>query len=522
MGKSKSKQNRGKTPSNNENGGNNVTANTSNSNGGTAAADVGSTGNNNNKNNKKKRKNDNDTKEQQQPLPTNIKKSTNQTSAKNKSDETNITEIVKKTTTNNNTNANTSIQACWNPLETEQQQFLKSISPHTRANFFNDDVVSPEERADLWTQQSDLGETLINKYAWATPHLKFLKVFQHFSPLIEIGCGKNAYWAQWMTKNSASSVANGSGVDGDGATSGSIDIVAYDVSPTSGGQLGLDPSSDPDANSRQSKKQKKRLKQKQKSNGIDVQEGGPAVLVQDKYKNHTLFLCYPDETENENDTDGNENDGNENATQSKSMGWQCLQSFRGDYIIHVGELYGHSTSLDPLQHPWGRSSSHAFQMELQKQFHCLLQMDMGNTGQSNQWLHTNDTLSVWKRTTHICTMVFSGADSDDEAEDANGEKDSNDDEEDEDVICYKHIPVEEQLPRSVAAPCLAHLLPAPVTSVLPITTDVNADSDEAEANDKKNDMPIGNMTNNNDGEEENHSDSDSESDGDNDSVGPRW
>jgi hypothetical protein len=85
-----------------------------------------------------------------------------------------------------------------NPLLTAQQHFLNSLSPTERNHFFSSTHVTPERRAEIWEEQADLGETLVNSYAWATPDPRLIKVFQHFAPIVEVGCGANAYWSRWM------------------------------------------------------------------------------------------------------------------------------------------------------------------------------------------------------------------------------------------------------------------------------------------------------------------------------------
>ena len=84
-----------------------------------------------------------------------------------------------------------------NPLLTSQQNYLKSLPSTIKADFFSSKL-TPEERAKVWEEQADLGESLVNSYSWATPDDRLLKVFQHFAPIVEVGCGANAYWARWM------------------------------------------------------------------------------------------------------------------------------------------------------------------------------------------------------------------------------------------------------------------------------------------------------------------------------------
>ena len=85
-----------------------------------------------------------------------------------------------------------------NPLLKQQQHFLNSLSPQVRSHFFSSTHVTPAERAEVWEKQADLGEALVNSFAWATPDHRLLKIFQHFGPIVEVGCGANAYWSKWM------------------------------------------------------------------------------------------------------------------------------------------------------------------------------------------------------------------------------------------------------------------------------------------------------------------------------------
>eukprot|EP01031_Cornospumella_fuschlensis_P026712 gene26712-32279_t len=87
---------------------------------------------------------------------------------------------------------------------------------------------------------------LVEKYAWAIPDDRSLKVIAHFSPIIEIGCGKG-YWARLLKDMG-------------------VDVVAYDK---------FLPPSD--------------------QRWTDVRQGGPEVLK--KITDRTLLLCYPDEAE---------------------------------------------------------------------------------------------------------------------------------------------------------------------------------------------------------------------------------
>ena len=300
-----------------------------------------------------------------------------------------------------------------NPLFSKQTKFLSSIPSKARRHFFSEDHVDGETRADIWSRQADLGEQLVDRYAWATPDDRALRILRHFSPIVEIGCGANAYWARMMH-------------------SASIDVVAYDMAVADGGHIQKE----------ESNKGKKRKSGSGGGEGRDgiskhfvVRKGGTDVLSSDAMRNRSLFLCYPDEDDkyaaaptNQEDDDGDE------QSPPLSMGAECLEHFQGDIVIHVGELHGDTLSMD--QAPWGRSSAPEFQQRLTAEYHCLLKAALPN------WLHVRDTISVWKRS-QTCTMVFEG---------------DEEDEESDEEIEYKYIPPSEQLPQDVAAPCLSHLL----------------------------------------------------------------
>lgn len=304
-----------------------------------------------------------------------------------------------------------SFQSLNNPLFDKQQAFLQKIPLNVRNNFFSDDHVSSDERARIWEDQADLGEGMINRYAWATPDSRSLKIVKHFSPIVEIGSGSNAYWGLLMKQVG-------------------IDVVCYEKFPESGGTFNYPSPGKP-----------KRKRRKRTYTANFVTQGGPEALAYPQNKNRTLFLCYPDEEEQHNTPTGKHETG---VSISCSMAKQCLNFYGGEFIIHVGELYGDSISLDSQQAPWGRSSSWDFQIELMKSFHCVLKCSL-----KSSWLHVRDTISVWKRTSIICTIAF-----------AVGEDGECSDEHDGDVeeVNYMHIPMDERLPLDVAAPCMQHLL----------------------------------------------------------------
>ena len=278
-----------------------------------------------------------------------------------------------------------------NPLLDKLNAFLNTLSETERSNLFSSSL-SPERRGEIWMQQAELGESLVQQYAWATPDARAMAILKHFSPVAEIGCGANAYWCQQMVQHG-------------------IDVVGFDRAPDRGGQIG-EKTTTPSAGH------------------FAVRKGGPEVLA--KHSDRTLFLCYPDEDDYVDPDYDVEEDG-----PPMSTGAQCLQHYEGDHVIHVGELFLDATlSID--QAPWGRSSSPEFQQMLAAEFHCILHVRLPS------WLHTKDSLSVWKRS-EKCSIVFAADDEDDEDEEFE----------------YRHIPIDEQLPIDIAAPCLQHLLKQP-------------------------------------------------------------
>jgi hypothetical protein len=297
-----------------------------------------------------------------------------------------------------------------NPLLQHQEAFLDGLKNRTERYEYFSPTLLVERRAELWMEQATLGESLVNRYSWATPNETAIRILKEFSPLVEIGCGSNAYWCHVLQQQG-------------------IDIMGYDVNSESGGKIHADASS---------KTKQKKKKSSNNTTSSFLRQGGPEVLASKELANRTLFLCYPDEddVEEEDEDDDDDVDG----MGVRSMGAQCLEYFQGTHVIHVGELVTEA-NLSMDQAPWGRSSAPEFQERLLSEYHCLLKVELPN------WLHVRDTISVWKRSA-TSTIVFAADDDDDDEED----------EEDEEVE-YRHIPMDERLPTNVAAPCLAHLLP---------------------------------------------------------------
>lgn len=283
-----------------------------------------------------------------------------------------------------------------NPLLHAQTDFISRLPKKLRENFFCTSTVDPETRAEIWANQAELGEVLVNRYSWSTPDKRAIRILSHYQPIVEVGAGSNAYWARMMKKEG-------------------IDVTAFDARITDGGKI----------KTSESKKMKSR-KEKSKvfDDGFVLHFGNPAILSDPAMKDKTLFLCYPDE-------DIMESVGDSGA---ESMGAACLEHFQGEYVIHVGEIFGDCLSMD--QAPWGRSSGPQFQERLASEFHCILRVGLQN------WLHVRDTLSVWKRT-KTCTIVFAG---------------EGDDGDSDEEIEYKFIPMDEFLPTDLAASCVPNYL----------------------------------------------------------------
>ena len=155
---------------------------------------------------------------------------------------------------------------------------------------------------------------------------------------------------------------------------------------------------------------------------IDDIVAGDASFLKNKKKckGRALMLCYPDDRE--------------------SLSLDCLEVFQGDTIIHVGELCTTLTGTHAagLQRPWGRTTCSEFQVELATAFHCVLNQKLAGA-----FPHSNDYISVWKRTQFVTTTSSS----------------SDDEEEEEEEEGWAVIPAGERLPViNVAAPAFQHLL----------------------------------------------------------------
>ncbi|GMH77088.1 hypothetical protein TrST_g4095 [Triparma strigata] len=215
-----------------------------------------------------------------------------------------------------------------------------------------------DTRAEQWTKMCDMGEELVNKYAWAVPSQEAMDICKKLEPIVEVGAGQG-YWGEVLSKSG-------------------VAIKSFDKSP-SGGLI---------------------HSSKSAKSAFSVLEGDPAVLSDPAHASSTLLLCFPDEDSSDpSDASG---DG---SSDGSSLGLSCLSNFTGTHIIHVGELY--PSALPLSQAPFGRTSTPEFQVALSTDFHCLKCIPLP------RWPHESTTLSVWKRT-EKCAITFRGEEGDDE------------------------------------------------------------------------------------------------------------
>lgn len=194
----------------------------------------------------------------------------------------------------------------------------------------------------------DLDFDWIEKYCWAIPSASALEAIKHIvgdRELVEIGCG-SGYWG-WLLLEL--------GVRWRGC----------DMSDT--------------------------IKKK----WAKVEKRGPEMFGSLKSnvkgpKSCVLFLCYPDDYR---PVDGSEDEDEVDPEEEPySLALDCFNRYRGDTIIHVGELFGTGTVLE---NPWGRTTSEGFQLALNCDFHKVLSLPLPS------WPLSRDVLTVWKRTDRI-------------------------------------------------------------------------------------------------------------------------
>ena len=108
--------------------------------------------------------------------------------------------------------------------------------------------VAEDERMQAWIRLEVMGDSLVNKYAWAVPDSRAINILKTFSPLIEIGAGIG-YWSKLLLESD-------------------VDIISFDSAPPA-----------------------------KEEAWAPVQKGDPKVLKKSSSKGRNLFLCYPDEGE---------------------------------------------------------------------------------------------------------------------------------------------------------------------------------------------------------------------------------
>jgi hypothetical protein len=106
-------------------------------------------------------------------------------------------------------------------------------------------TVPEPDRVENWVRLEVLGNALCEKYSWAVPDSRALRILKNFSPLIEIGAGKG-YISKLLQDEG-------------------VDIIPFDRE--------ID----------------------EKTAWTKVKIGGPKKLLKQCAKGRNLFLCYPDE-----------------------------------------------------------------------------------------------------------------------------------------------------------------------------------------------------------------------------------
>lgn len=128
-----------------------------------------------------------------------------------------------------------------------------------------------------------LRDDLVLKYSWAVPNKKTLLEISNYSPLIEIGAG-TGYWAMLLAKLG-------------------VDIVCFDNKPPP---------------------QDKNNNDGSKIQYFPINKGSAKVLK--NYPERNLFLCW--------------------IPHLSSLGSECLNYFKGKYLIYIGEWAGAGNATD--------------------------------------------------------------------------------------------------------------------------------------------------------------------------------
>eukprot|EP00043_Microstomoeca_roanoka_P017936 m.188940 g.188940 ORF g.188940 m.188940 type:complete len:245 (+) comp16735_c0_seq1:224-958(+) len=102
---------------------------------------------------------------------------------------------------------------------------------------------------------------------------------------------------------------------------------------------------------------------------IDIDTADSTFVKEQSRVTDGLFIAWPDDSE------------------ESTFGVECLQSFKGNIVAHVGELLGETLSANP----WGQSTSKAFQLLLTEDFRLIKRILLP------RWPHQMDTLTIWQR-----------------------------------------------------------------------------------------------------------------------------
>ena len=204
-----------------------------------------------------------------------------------------------------------------------------------------DPEMDEKHRGDLFEAED---ENAMEKYAWAIPDERALRICAHFGPLVEMGAGAG-YWARLLRERGVIISAYDKDVDDDCKAAG----------------VGVKPFT-------------------------KIEKGGPEMLS--LFPNATLLMIYPDDCEEQSD--------------ELTLSMASLQNYQGDTVIHVGEWLGSTLTLSmegqespDNVYPWGRSTSPDFQIVMEASFHRVLQVTLPN------WGSVRNVLTVWKRTTSV-------------------------------------------------------------------------------------------------------------------------
>ena len=152
---------------------------------------------------------------------------------------------------------------------------------------FREEYNSPDYKMETAVRLSSFHRNTMfemrTKYSFAIPCDDAIEKVLQYSPLVEIGAG-NGYWANVIASNGG-------------------DVVAYDhIPPRDGGNVFFE----------------------KPNQWFDVQKGGPERIA--AHRDRTLFICWPEYRE--------------------PMAYDCVKTYKGRYLIYVGEGWGGCTGDD--------------------------------------------------------------------------------------------------------------------------------------------------------------------------------